>query len=94
MNKAEFKKYIATKNSITQDEANKVIDVFTSSVISVLREEKEIRLIGFGNFSVSEVAARAGRNPRTGAKVNVLQKKTIKWKMSKDLFKKLNNEKK
>ena len=85
MNKAEFKKYMATKNSITQDEANKVIDVFTSSVISALRKEKEIRLIGFGNFSVSKVAARAGRNPQTGATIQIAAYKQPRFKVGQKL---------
>ena len=85
MNKAEFKKYMATKNSITQDEANKVIDVFTSSVMSALGEENEIRLIGFGNFSVSEVAARTGRNPRTGEAMQIAAYKQPRFKVGQKL---------
>ena len=44
MNKSEFVKHVANQHNITQDEANKVIDTFTSSVISALGEGKEIRL--------------------------------------------------
>ena len=53
-------------------------------------ERTEIR--GFGVFSTKVQKARISRNPRTGEKVNTLEKKTISFKMSKDLFKKLNNE--
>lgn len=66
MNKGEFVKHVATQHSCNQDEANKVIDMFTSSVISALGEGNEISLVGFGNFSVSKVASRPGRNPKTG----------------------------
>lgn len=75
MNKSELEKYISTKHSITQKEASNIIEVFTNSVISALGEGKEIQLVGFGNYSVSEVAAREGRNPRTG---DVLQLKAYK----------------
>ena len=52
-------------------EAEKVIDRFTSSIISALSKGKEISLMGFGSFSVSKVAARAGRNPRTGETIQI-----------------------
>ena len=85
MNKSEFKKYIATKNSITQEEASDIIDIFTSSVISALREGKEIFLMGFGNFSVSDIAARTGRNPRTGEVIQIASYKQPKFKVGQKL---------
>lgn len=53
MNKSWFEKYIAEKHSIAQKEAGNMIDIFTSSVISALGENKEMQLVDFGNFSVS-----------------------------------------
>lgn len=81
MNKSEFEKHISTKHSITQKEAGNMIDMFTSSVISALGEGKEVQLIGFGNFSVSEVAARAGRNPRTGESIQIKAYKQPRFKV-------------
>jgi len=66
MNKQEFIDHIANQHGCTKREAEKAIDIFTSSVIDALGEGKEISLVGFGNFSVSKVEARDGRNPRTG----------------------------
>ena len=51
MNKGEFINYISEKNSCTKVEAEKVIDMFTSSVIDAIAAGNEISLIGFGNFS-------------------------------------------
>lgn len=85
MNKAEFKKYMANKNSITQDEASNIIEIFTSSVMSALGEGNEIFLMGFGNFSVSEVAARAGRNPRTGEVIQIASYKQPRFKVGQKL---------
>ena len=51
-----------------------------------------MELRGFGSFSTKLQKARISRNPRTGEKVNTPAKKTIHFKMSKDLFKKINNE--
>ena len=66
MNKQEFIDHIAKQHNCTKVEAEKTIDMFTYSVVQTIAEGKEISLVGFGNFSVSKVAARSGRNPRTG----------------------------
>ena len=63
-----------------------------NSKVTVKRGER-VELRGFGIFSTNIQKARISRNPKTGEKVNTPQKKTIHFKMSKDLFKKLNNEK-
>jgi DNA-binding protein HU-beta len=52
MNKAEFVKHMAEQHQCTQVEAEKTIDMFTSSVIDAIGKGNEISLIGFGNFSV------------------------------------------
>ena len=58
-----------------------------------LKRDEGVELREFGIFRVNIQKASIRRNPKTGEKVNVPKKRTIKWKMSKDLFKKLNNEK-
>ena len=85
MNKSEFVKHVANQHNITQEEANKIIDTFTSSVMSALGEGNEISLIGFGNFSVSKVEAREGRNPRTGEKIQVKAYNQPKFKVGSKL---------
>ena len=85
MNKGEFVKHIANKNNITQDEATKMIDMFTSSVTSALSEGNEVSLIGFGNFSVSKVAARPGRNPSTGETIQIAAYNQPKFKVGQKL---------
>ena len=71
MNKAEFITHIADQYQCTKVEAEKTIDMFTSSVIDAMGQGKEISLVGFGNFIVSKVAARTGRNPRTGEELQI-----------------------
>lgn len=85
MKKVEFEKYIAKKHSITQKEAGNIIDIFTSSVVSALGEGNEIQLIGFGSYSVSEVAARAGRNPKTGEVIQIPSYKLPRFKVGQKL---------
>ena len=85
MNKGEFVKHIANKNSITQDEATKMIDMFTSRVTSALSEGNEVSLIGFGNFTVSKVTAKPGRNPRTGETIQIAAYNQPKFKVGQKL---------
>ena len=58
-----------------------------------LRRRERVELRGFGVFSTNTQKARISRNPKTGEKVHTPEKTTIHFKMAKDLFKKLNNEK-
>ncbi|NDB85349.1 MAG: HU family DNA-binding protein [Alphaproteobacteria bacterium] len=85
MNKADFVKHIAEQHKSTQVEAEKIIDIFTSSVIEALGQGKEISLIGFGNFSVSKVEARTGRNPRTGEALEIPSYNQPKFKVGQRL---------
>ena len=70
----------------------KFINIILSEVKRALRRGERVELRGFGVFSTNVQKARISRNPKTGEKVNTPEKKTIHFKMSKDLFKKLNHE--
>jgi len=85
MTKSEFIAYIADKYSISKKEANRVIDTFTDSIMSALGAGNEVQLMGFGNFSVSKVKAREGRNPRTGAVVNIPAHNSPRFKVGQKL---------
>ena len=85
MNKGEFVNHIAEQHTCTKVEAEKVIDMFTSSVIDAIGDGNEISLVGFGNFSVSKVAARDGRNPRTGEVLKIGAYNQPKFKVGQKL---------
>jgi DNA-binding protein HU-beta len=85
MNKSEFITHIADQHKCTKVEAEKAIDTFTSSVIDAIGQGKEISLVGFGNFTVSKVAARNGRNPRTGAELKIAAYNQPKFKVGQKL---------
>ena len=85
MNKQEFIDHIAGQHSCTKKEGEKAIDIFTSSVIDALSKGKEISLIGFGSFSVSQVEAREGRNPRTGEALKIAAYNQPKFKVGQKL---------
>ena len=74
----------------------KDLDKFTNIILNeikiALKRGDRVELRGFGVFSTNTQKARISRNPKTGEKVNTPEKKTIQFKMSKDMFKKINNE--
>ena len=76
----------------------KDLEKFTNIILKeiklTLKRGERVELRGFGVFSTRVQKARISRNPKTGEKVNTPKKKTIHFKMAKDLFKKLNHEKK
>ena len=79
-------------NFLTRD-LDKVVEIILKEIKKTLNRDEGVELRNFGTFRVNIQKASIRRNPKTGEKVNVPKKKTIRWKMSKDLFKKLNNEK-
>ena len=70
----------------------KLISVVLNEIKRALKRGDRVELRGFGVFPTNVQKARISRNPKTGEKVNTPEKKTIHFKMSKDLFKKLNDE--
>jgi integration host factor subunit beta len=70
----------------------KLINIILNEIKQTLKRGERVELRGFGIFSTNIQKARISRNPKTGEKVNTLEKKTIHFKMAKELFKKLNNE--
>ena len=72
----------------------KFTEIILKEIKRTLRRGERVELRGFGVFSTNKQKARISRNPKTGEKVHTPEKKTIHFKMAKDLFKKINNEKK
>ena len=71
----------------------KVVSIVLIEIKQALRRGDRVELRGFGMFSTNIQKARISRNPKTGEKVNTPEKKTIHFKMAKEMFKKLNNDK-
>jgi integration host factor subunit beta len=70
----------------------KLLSVVLNEIKQALKRGDRVELRGFGMFSTNIQKARISRNPKTGEKVNTPQKKTIHFKMAKEMFKKLNND--
>ena len=71
---------------------SKFVDIILNEIKRALRRSESVELRNFGRFSVKTQKSSIRRNPKTGEKVAVPEKKVITWKMSKDMFKKINNE--
>jgi len=91
MNKNAFITYISDKHTITKVEAEKIIDMFISYTIGAISEGNEIYLIGFGNFIVSKVDARPGRNPQTGEAIQIKAYNKLRFKVGKKIKDAVNN---
>ena len=72
----------------------KFVNIIFNEIKRSLKKGERVELRGFGVFSSKIQRARISRNPKTNEKIDTPEKKTINFKMSKDLFKILNNEKK
>ena len=70
----------------------KFTNIILSEIKDTLKRGDRVELRGFGIFSTNIQKARISRNPKTGEKVNTLEKKTIHFKMTKEMFKKINND--
>ena len=71
---------------------SKLADIVLDEIKRSLRRNESCELRNFGTFKIRTQKASIRRNPKTGEKVAVPEKKVIAWKMSKEMFKKINNE--
>ena len=81
-----------TYPNFLKKDLERFFDCFLDEIKNALNRGERVEIRGFGALSVHRQKPRLSRNPRTGEKVNTPQKKTIHFKMSKDLFKKLNKD--
>ncbi len=84
-----------TKNypNFLKKDLEKFLEIILKEIKRTLRRNERVELRGFGVFSTKTQKARISRNPKTAEKIHTPEKKTIHFKMAKDLFMKLNNEK-
>ena len=75
MNKTELVERIAEEAAVPTSEAHKHFEAFERVVIEALKGGEEVRIMGFGRFSVRERKAREGRNPQTGEKIKIAAQK-------------------
>ena len=85
MNKNDLITRIADNAGITKADATRAADAVIDAITSALKTGDEVRLVGFGTFSVSKRAATEGRNPRTGEKIKIPESRQPKFKAGKGL---------
>lgn len=85
MNKSELIDSIASAADISKASAGRALDATVEAVTKELKKGGQVSLVGFGTFSVKERAARAGRNPQTGATIQIKAAKIPSFKAGKAL---------
>ena len=85
MNRNELIDQIASSADISKAAAGRAVDATIAAVKAALKQGEEVSLVGFGTFYVGERAARTGRNPQTGASIEIKEAKVPKFRAGKAL---------
>lgn len=85
MNKNELVSAVADEAKLSKADAQAAVDAVFSAITNELKKGGDIRLVGFGSFSVSKRAASTGRNPQTGAEVKIPARTVPKFTAGKGL---------
>ncbi|GAA4529186.1 HU family DNA-binding protein [Chelativorans composti] len=85
MNKNELVSAVAAKAGISKGDAQSAVDAVFAVITDELKAGRDVRLVGFGNFSVSRREASTGRNPQTGAEVQIPARNVPKFTAGKGL---------
>ena len=76
--------------NILRKDIEKILEIILFEIVEALCRGENIEIRGFGTYKISKRKARTGRNPKNGKLVEIHEKKTIKWKISKSFFNRLN----
>ena len=85
MNKAELVTAIAAQSGLTKVDSEKGLNAAIEAIKVSLAKGERVGLVGFGSFSITERAARIGRNPQTGKELKIAAKKVVKFKPGAEL---------
>jgi len=85
MNKQDLISSVADQSGLTKADASKAVEAVFDSITAALKNDDEVRLVGFGTFSVSKRKASTGRNPRTGETMEIKASTQPKFKAGKGL---------
>lgn len=85
MTKGEMLAEIAEKSAISKKQVGVVLDAYLETIIKTLKKDKKVKLPGLGILAVKHRKARVGRNPMTGATIQIPAKKVVKMRIAKDL---------
>jgi integration host factor subunit beta len=92
MTKAEMVEKVSSKINLTKKDTERVVNIVFGSIITALAKDDKVELRGFGSFRVRSRDSRDGRNPRTGATVQIPPKKVPFFKAGKELREMVDND--
>ncbi|MCF7810801.1 HU family DNA-binding protein [bacterium] len=84
MNKSDLVRSIAEKTDSTLRDSEAMLKAFTETVVDAVAKGQKVSLVGFGSFDVVKRKARTGRNPATGAKIQIKARKVPKFTAGKE----------
>jgi|TARA_Y100000385_G_C13003273_1_gene598235 DNA-binding protein HU-beta len=90
MNKAQLIDSMADNAGLSKADAKRALDGFIAATTDALKKDDRISLVGFGSFSISKRSARKGRNPKTGAVIQIAAKNSVRFKAGAELSSKVN----
>lgn len=85
MNKNDLIASVSERTGLSKANASQAVDATFDAITAALKSGQEVKVIGFGNFSVARRAASMGRNPRTGEAISIAASNTPKFKAGKGL---------
>ena len=85
MNKNDLVSMVADRSDLTKADAGKAVDALFESITQAMRQGDDVRIVGFGTFSVANRAASTGRNPQTGETISIPASRVPKFKAGKAL---------
>ncbi len=85
MTKSELIEAVSNKIDVPKNRAEDIVNAVFDAMTDALLEDRRIEVRGFGSFSIRKYRARKGRNPRTGTEVHVDKKKSVHFKVGKEL---------
>ncbi len=85
MTKSELIEAVSSKIDVPKNRAEDIVNAVFDAMTDALLEDRRIEVRGFGSFSIRKYRARKGRNPRTGTEVQVDKKKSVHFKVGKEL---------
>lgn len=85
MNKNDLIAIVAGKTDLTKAKAGEAVDAVLGAIEQALKQRDEVRLPGFGTFATATRKASTGRNPRTGATIEIAESTSVRFKALKGL---------
>lgn len=90
MKKADLVAHIADYAGLSKKDAESALNGFMDGVEKALKRDGSVQLVGFGTFIISHRKATTGRNPRTGATIQIPARKAVRFKVGKKLNQSIN----